>query len=221
MELDSVLPSWATAQENQTAGLRSGGGGARPVAGTAGFDARSSDVNLSDFGATQVQALTAAEIVNGINASLSNAGIAIEKIDPAQFTPEAVANRILARIEDALVGVTENARRSRQVLSQAREGVADGIDRARDILKALGDLNDTTEDGIRRTGDLIDRGLRRIEDGIARRFGSDTVTAEQRNTANNQGSEEQVLQSTVAQSAVSAQQTADISNSGNRNRPTF
>lgn len=78
------------------------------------------------------------------------------------FTPQAVAGRILGFVEQALGNLPESEERT-NLLGQARQGIEKGFAEARDILEGMGVLQGRVADDIDETYDLVTQGLDRLE----------------------------------------------------------
>lgn len=92
----------------------------------------------------------------------------VENLKKDDFTPEAVADRILGFIGRAIGlakvdGADEN--KINQMFGQARQGVEKGFEDARKILKDLGGLTGQVKDGVDKTYGLVQDGLKRLENG--------------------------------------------------------
>lgn len=83
-------------------------------------------------------------------------------LDPADYTPEKVADRILGFIRNGIAQARADGadtERLRQMMEQAEKGVQQGLDQARDILNGLGVLNGQVAEGVDRTEALLREGL--------------------------------------------------------------
>lgn len=74
-------------------------------------------------------------------------------------TPEAVAGRIVNFVQNAIATRAGDAAAANDMLLQARQGVAQGIADAREILQSLGKLSETIDEQISQTASLINEGL--------------------------------------------------------------
>lgn len=220
LEITGAAPQ-AFSNANQAALLRNDED--RGPAGTDGTAAQNrpadqaSTVALSGFDVAGTQALTAAEIVNGINASLAPEGIRLDQVNPEEFTPEAVVNNILRQVQEVVTGLAGNEEEARDLLAQAREGIAQGIEQAREVLDSFNALNEDIEQGINATRTLLDEGLTQLEETITQIF---NPAGEEQERPQPRG-EEQTLQTQVVQSAVGSQQNAELGQAQVRARPTF
>lgn len=87
-------------------------------------------------------------------------GTEIEKLDPADYTPEKVSDRILRFIETAiLLHAGEDPDERQAMLQLARDGVDRGFSEAREILSGLGVLEGDVASNADKTYDLIMQGL--------------------------------------------------------------
>ncbi|MGR9115370.1 MAG: DUF5610 domain-containing protein [Gammaproteobacteria bacterium] len=94
-------------------------------------------------------------------------GISLKELNPGDFTPQKVADRVLNFVNQAL-GLMQNSRPDFDrdaFLSEVKEGIDTGFEEARDILNGLGVLNGQIEDTIGDTYDLIQQGLSKLESG--------------------------------------------------------
>lgn len=118
------------------------------------------------------QQLLNQQIMNAIgkmNEHLKTQGFAaIETLDPAEYTPEKVADRILNFIDLAIKqaeakGASEDE--LNKLRAQARAGVEDGYRKAYDMLSGLGILQGEVKAGVEKTGQLLREGLDRMDRG--------------------------------------------------------
>jgi hypothetical protein len=107
--------------------------------------------------------------IGKLNEHLKTQGFgAIETLDPAEFTPEKVADRILNFIDLAIKqaeakGASEDE--LNKLRAQARAGVEDGYRKAYDMLSGLGILQGEVKAGVEKTGQLLREGLDRMDRG--------------------------------------------------------
>jgi hypothetical protein len=130
------------------------------------------DRNDEGMRAPAPQQLLNQQILDRLNEVLSAKGAGpIQDQDPADFTPDKVANRILSFIDAALKRAEANGADTEtlaQMREQAREGVERGYQQAREILEGYGLLeNENIEKGIAQTYDLLQQGLDRMDRGEA------------------------------------------------------
>ncbi|HKJ76162.1 MAG TPA: DUF5610 domain-containing protein [Gammaproteobacteria bacterium] len=118
-------------------------------------------------------------------------------LDPADYTPEKVADRILGFIRNgvaqARAGGADEAR-LQQMLEQAEKGVQQGIDQARDILNGLGVLNGQVAEGVDRTEALLREGL----DGMQQPPAAETSVSQMLESARYRESRRLALEITTA-----------------------
>lgn len=107
--------------------------------------------------------------IGKLNEHLKTQGFgAIETLDPAEYTPEKVADRILNFIDLAIKqaetkGASEDE--LNKLRSQARAGVEDGYRKAYDMLNGLGILKGDVKSGVEKTGQFLREGLDRMDRG--------------------------------------------------------
>ena len=161
------------------------------------FPAEAANLSLSAFDSARTGFLTESDIVNGINASLGRTGIPAPDANSNDFTPEAVAGRILERVSSIIEQFAGSPEEANEILQQAREGIANGIDQARETLNALGALNETTQNTVRDTETFIEEGLTALQESLSTLFDQASIVEEQEQPRP-QG-EEQVIQTQNAQ----------------------
>ena len=184
--------------------------------GASAFAAATS-VSLSSASAGR---LTADQVVAAINESLSSTGISIGEVDPGDYTPEAVADRILARVGDLIAANAGSESEARKIFDQASEGIQKGLDNAREFLDGLGALNDQIDGNINQTEERLNEGLKSIEQRLTELFNS-SPSEEAAETATAPDRDEQVLQSQITQTAQASQAYAEAGTSAQRNTPRY
>ncbi|WP_339780040.1 DUF5610 domain-containing protein [uncultured Thalassospira sp.] len=176
------------------------------------------DATKISLSSGSAQALTTDQMVSAINEQLSGSGLSIEGVNPDDYTPEAVADRILGAVSNLITARAENGDEARNILSEASKGIAKGIDQARDLLEGLGALNETVTASINDTQQRLDDGLKSLDARITELFGpkkDDTVAA-----AKPEG-DKQTIQTQITQTAQASQYSAQSAVAQNRNRPQF
>ena len=123
--------------------------------GTSAFAAATS-VSLSSESANR---LSADNIVAAINESLQSTGLSIQGVNPDDYTPEGVADRILARVGDLIASNASSEAEAREIFDQASRGIQAGLEDARAILDGLGALNDEINGNINETEERLNEGL--------------------------------------------------------------
>jgi len=89
------------------------------------------------------------------------------ELDPADFTPEIVADRILSFISAAFSNIDSTDKEGqRDKLEQARQGVEKGFNDAKEILEGLGVFKGDIADNANKTYDLLQQGLDKIAANI-------------------------------------------------------
>ncbi|PTB87561.1 hypothetical protein C9939_00740 [Pseudidiomarina aestuarii] len=162
--------------------------------------------------------LSADQIVSAINESLASTGLSVEGVDPTDYTPEAVADRILARVGDLIASNASSPEEAREIFDQASEGIAKGLEQARDFLDGLGALNDTINGNINETEDRLNEGLKSIEARLTELFESSPAKEAADTTPER---DEQVLQSQITQTAQASQAYAEAGTNTQRNAPRY
>jgi hypothetical protein len=111
------------------------------------------------------------QAIGKLNEHLGAQGFAaIETLDPAEYTPEKVADRILNFIDLAVKqaeakGASEGE--LDKLRAQARAGVEDGYRKAYEMLNGLGILKGEVKSGVEKTWTLLQQGLDRMDRGEA------------------------------------------------------
>ena len=89
------------------------------------------------------------------------------ELDPADFTPDKVADRILSFIGAAFANIPAGDKSGQlERLEQARKGVEKGFNDAKEILEGLGAFKDGIAENANKTYDLIQNGLDKIAANI-------------------------------------------------------
>lgn len=101
------------------------------------------------------------QIVKALNSVMIDPQLPIRDLDPSQFTPEAVANRILN-----FIGGAAEQRRSEEgdeaaadMLKAARSGIERGFAEAKDVLENLGVFQDQVKTNAEQTHSLLNNGM--------------------------------------------------------------
>ncbi len=183
--------------------------------GTSAF-AAATTVSLSSASANR---LTTDQVVSAINESLKSTGLSLGNVDPADYTPEAVADRILARVGDLIASNASSEAEAREIFDQASEGIQRGLDNAREFLEGLGALNEEINGNINETEERLNEGLQSIEQRLTELFNSSA--SEEAAEASSPERDEQVLQSQVTQTAQASQAYAEAGSNAQRNAPRY
>ncbi len=77
--------------------------------------------------------------------------------------PEDVASRILNFVKQAIVSRADTPEQAQQMLQQARQGVAQGLADARDMLQGAGILSESIDQQISKTENLLEQGLDQLQ----------------------------------------------------------
>ena len=158
---------------------------------------KATNVSLSAFDSTRTGFLTESDIVNGLNASLKSVGVQAPNANSNDFSPQAVADRILKQVSSLIEQFAGSPEQANEMLQQARKGIANGLSQARETLNALGALNDSTKNTLNDTGSLIEKGLKTLEESLLARV-KRPGTLEEQKQPQPQG-ERQVMQTQNAQ----------------------
>ena len=157
-------------------------------------------LSLSAFDSKRAGFLTESELVNSLKTSLNSTGIQAPNTNSNDFSPKAVADRILQQVSTIIEQFAGSPEEAKEMLEQARNGIAKGIDQASDTLKALGALND--------------KGLENLEKTLARLY--DTVGIKEKQKQPQPKGEEQIFQTQIVQIATSLAQTQATAGSDKR-----
>jgi len=113
----------------------------------------------------KTQAILNKQLAEKIQAKLPE-GIELNKLDPAEFTAQKVADRIFGFIEGR-VNAEQDPEKRDELLSKAREGVEQGFKEAREILNSLGALQGKVKEDIDQTYSLIQERFNGIENKLS------------------------------------------------------
>ncbi|WP_430472789.1 DUF5610 domain-containing protein [Thalassospira lucentensis] len=183
--------------------------------GTSAFAAATS-VTLSSESANR---LSTDQIVSAINESLSSTGLSLGNVDPGEYTPEAVADRILARVGDLIAANADSESEAQEIFDKASEGIQRGLEDAREFLEGLGALNEQINGNITETEERLNEGLKSIEQRLTELYNSSA--SEEAAEAATPARDEQVLQSQVTQTAQASQAYAEAGTAAQRNAPRY
>jgi len=121
-----------------------------------------------DFGggailsADKTQKILQHELATKLKERLGEEGIELKGLEPNDYTPEKVSDRILNFVESALARIHDGEERDK-LMEQARKGIDQGFGEARDILQEIGVLQGKVKEDIDKTYELIQNGLDRLE----------------------------------------------------------
>lgn len=87
----------------------------------------------------------------------------VDQASAADFTPTAVADRILGFVESAITQRAGSAIEAQSMLKQAKEGIEKGFKEAREILKNMPQMTDEINAQIDETESLVSKGLEKLE----------------------------------------------------------
>ncbi|MDP2698703.1 DUF5610 domain-containing protein [Thalassospira sp.] len=150
--------------------------------------------------------LSADQIVSAINESLSSSGLSVNGVNPDDYTPEAVADRILSLASDVIANNAGSEDEAREIFAQVKTGVERGLEQAREILDGLGALNGTVASNVDDTEQRLQDGLNSLEARLTELLGRPEATERTDITPER---DEQVTQSQVTQTAQTSQQLAE------------
>ncbi|HHJ17010.1 MAG TPA: hypothetical protein ENJ80_09965 [Gammaproteobacteria bacterium] len=129
------------------------------------YTALSDRVDLGSAAGSPLKVLDS-EVLDALDEELKENGVSLDRqADPASFTPQQVADRILGVIEAALSQYAADDPQRAGLLERAREGVERAFEEARGILEGLGVLQGELADSITATSELIQAGLERLSTG--------------------------------------------------------
>lgn len=117
-------------------------------------------------------------LTDKLNETLAKYGLPpATELDADEFTPDKVADRILGFVGNTLIGAqTDGADNEKlnSLFNAAQQGIRQGLEEARDILKSLDVLNGKVAEDVDSTEDLLSKGM---EDLYKTLFGSTEETA--------------------------------------------
>jgi len=87
-----------------------------------------------------------------------------QRIKSSDFSPQAVAKRILGFVKGAVIGASQQGQAAgKEKLEQARQGIEQGFKEAKEILQSLEIFNGGVQENANKTYDLLHEGLNDIE----------------------------------------------------------
>jgi hypothetical protein len=109
------------------------------------------------------------QILNALKSVLHHPKVPIRDLDPDQFTPEAVADRILNFVANAVENrrAAEGDKAAKDMLAAARGGVEKGFADAKEVLTNLGVYADKVKDDAEKTHELLTQGLNGFDKNLA------------------------------------------------------
>ena len=141
----------------------------RPNADSAQATNKSTDNNSIHAPTVQeARKLLNDKIIAALDKTLTQSNqTSLYELDPADFTPQKVADRILSFVGAAFSNIdNSNKERQNQRLEAAREGIEKGFNDAKAILEGLGAFEDGIADNANKTYDLLQTGLNQIATNI-------------------------------------------------------
>ena len=140
--------------------------GQKPASQSVSIKNNSSDsVSIGLLTPEKTQAILNRQLAEKLEQRLQAEGIQLEGLNPDDFTPEKVSERILGFVSGRVLSETDQGKQS-ELMQQARKGIEQGFAEARDILASLDVLNGKVKDDVDSTYDLIQQGLERLQQQI-------------------------------------------------------
>ena len=137
-------------------------------------------------------------ILKHLNEVLQQNGLRpVKTIDSSDFTPDAVANRILDFAQNALKKAGQQGQDVTSVLDQIKSGIDKGFKDAKDILQGLNALSGSVADNINSTYQKIQDGLQNILNNAQSNNNSNVIQATQYFSQTQQSSQSLDLQITT------------------------
>lgn len=94
-----------------------------------------------------------------------NRAAPVRTLDPENYTPKAVSDRILNYVNDAINRAESRGSSRSALLAQARQGIKQGFQDAENILSSLNALSGKIAENVKQTFDLIQGGLDKLGQG--------------------------------------------------------
>ncbi len=117
-------------------------------------------------GANEAQRQLNQRVLASLNGALARDGLSVPSVEEYNdYAPEKVASRILSFVE-AGIAQADGDEAKLERLEQARAGIQQGLDEAREILDGLSVLQGDIKDNVDRTENLLKDGLDRIQDRL-------------------------------------------------------
>jgi len=91
-----------------------------------------------------------------------NRAAPIRTLDPQDYTPKAVSDRILNYVQDAIDRAETRGDSRNELLTQAKQGIQRGFQDAKNILSSLNALSGKIAENVQRTFDLIQGGIDKL-----------------------------------------------------------
>lgn len=158
MAIESLANAAAQFAPNNRGGLPSQAGSRTSVSLDLAVDLTVAQVDTN--GALSV---VSERITLQFNAVLEQRGLnPITSFNPADFTPEAVSDRIL-NFARGFIDLAQNPQELEQVFADVERGIRQGLAEAREVLQALDVLNGTVKEGVDSTEQLLFAGLSQLK----------------------------------------------------------
>ena len=125
----------------------------------------SDSVSIGLLTPEKTQTILNRQLAEKLEQRLQAEGIQLEGLNPNDFTPEKVSERILGFVSGRVLSETEQDKQT-ELMQQARKGIEQGFAEARDILASLDVLNGKVKEDVDSTYDLIQQGLERLQQQI-------------------------------------------------------
>ncbi|MEO5342491.1 MAG: DUF5610 domain-containing protein [Gammaproteobacteria bacterium SHHR-1] len=164
------LPPQTQAQNSAQAGALKERGAAASRAETGALGAVADDsLELRKPSAQQLLNDQIMQAIGGLNDYLKAEGFeTIERLDPADYTPDKVSDRILNFIDLSIKQAEAkgaDADELERMREQARAGVEAGYKKAYDMLEGLGMMQGKVKEDVEKTYELLQQGLDRMDRG--------------------------------------------------------
>ena len=108
------------------------------------------------------------KIIDKLDKVLQKSGAdSVRKLDYSDYTPEAVSNRILNYVQDAIERAGARGEKNlNNLIQQANAGVQQGFNEAKNILVSLNALSGIIADNVQKTFELIQTGMSEVVDKL-------------------------------------------------------
>lgn len=107
------------------------------------------------------------KIIDALDKVLQKDQVAsVRTLRPEDFTPQAVSERILSFVKDAINRAEARGSNVRELFEKASQGVDQGFRDAQNILTSLNALSDKIAEGVQQTYEMIQNGMQKIADAM-------------------------------------------------------
>jgi len=125
-----------------------------------------SSENKTSLSNESAQRILNEKIVDKLDKVLQkNQSDGIRTLNKNDYTPSAVATRILAFVQEAVDRASSRGGNTSEVIEQAKEGIKKGFKDAENILKSLNALSGEIAEGVQKTYHEIQNGIKKIANG--------------------------------------------------------